>query len=329
MSENSHIQPIASKDRSVSLALFGMVHLCIGCFAALESVLLLFLVFIRTDPSGALIRGDDVSGRMVMAFGLCITVSAWFITLGIGSVLARSWARALILITSWIWLSLGLIWSMLVLLFMGDWFQQALNTSPKFSSMAQVIRVSLIAVSVLFFILLPGAFALYYGDKSVKLTCEVRNPRKSWTDACPLPVLAQAIILIVLVLPNVFIDGALSVQNYWKIPSTGFGTLIAIPVCGSLGLALAFGLYKTKPIAWWMSIVLSILRVLLLVLNFSFVRPTSASGAGIQSNRYEGWINISSDIASSHPTALCCVLAFWLGVFGLVLYNRRYFVTVR
>ncbi len=36
----------------------------------------------------------------------------------------------------------------------------------------------------------PIVWIIFYSRRDVRLTCEWRNPKPSWTDACPLPVLA-------------------------------------------------------------------------------------------------------------------------------------------
>jgi hypothetical protein len=43
-------------------------------------------------------------------------------------------------------------------------------------------------------VLLPGAFVLFYRSPHVKATCERRDPSVPWTDRCPAPVLAAALL---------------------------------------------------------------------------------------------------------------------------------------
>src|SRR5438034_406184 len=45
------------------------------------------------------------------------------------------------------------------------------------------------------YVILPGAWVLFYRSRHVKATCESYDPMVRWTDHCPLPVLAVSLWL--------------------------------------------------------------------------------------------------------------------------------------
>src|ERR1035438_7524559 len=93
------------KDRSTGLILFGILTLLLGCLAGLFVPMMLFgqLAAARTTqvPTSfaTMLPGMAVYGMLAVAL----------IWLGIGSIQARRWARALLLIFSWSWLLMGIV----------------------------------------------------------------------------------------------------------------------------------------------------------------------------------------------------------------------------
>ena len=102
------------KDRKVGLLLFGILQLLIGfgCAMTVPLMVLGTIVGATVDPSA------QTSIRMMIP-GLLfyVAIAVGFIWLGIGSILARRWARTIILVCSWIALVCGtsglLVWLLL------------------------------------------------------------------------------------------------------------------------------------------------------------------------------------------------------------------------
>ena len=98
------------RDRSLGLALFGTLQLLIAGFFAL--MVPFFVLLLMPQPAQA-----QPHPQVVVPFLISYaTLAAAFATLGVGSILARRWARALTLILSWLWLVTGLLTMALVLL---------------------------------------------------------------------------------------------------------------------------------------------------------------------------------------------------------------------
>ena len=116
------------------------------------------------------------------------------IWLGIGSIKARRWARALLLIFSWSWLIMGIFMTAIMPFVMAKVFanlppdaKTGQPAMPPAAITAMVIGMTLFFV--VFFVLVPAVWTFFYNSRHVKATCEARDPVTRWTDACPLPVL--------------------------------------------------------------------------------------------------------------------------------------------
>ena len=89
----------AFKDRKLGLVFFGVIQIAQG---ALFALLVLFglvapMAFTPTGQTGVPPAGPVLSSLTIFA-----PLAVAFVWLGIGSILARRWARALSLITAWL-----------------------------------------------------------------------------------------------------------------------------------------------------------------------------------------------------------------------------------
>jgi hypothetical protein len=188
-------EPAPYTDRSTGLMIFGILTFLLGCLAGLFIPLILFgqaASAKRTGnatPFSAILPGITVYGILAVAL-------VW---LGIGSAMARRWARALLLIFSWSWLMIGVF----ALVFMVYFVPKVMANLPTNSAAGHpaapaamgIVMVIVILVFGFGFVLLPSVWIFFYSGKNVKATCEARDPVIRWTDACPLPVLAMCLWL--------------------------------------------------------------------------------------------------------------------------------------
>ena len=190
----------------------------------------------------------------VSVYGL---LAVALVGLGIGSLKARRWARALLLIFSWTWLVMGIVMLIAMAFLMPKMLANVAATGsaghpPMPGFMTTVIIVMLGFFSV-FFVIVPGIGAFFYGSRHVKATCEARNPAVCWTDGCPLPVLACSLWLafgaaMMLILP--FTNH--SMMPFFGVFLTGVsGTVSYLAVAAIWGYA-AWALYKLQGWAWWL-----------------------------------------------------------------------------
>jgi len=145
-----------------------------------------------------------------------------------------------------------------MLSFMPDMYDQMGKSGQMPQQIVTLIKYVTIGFMVVFYIIMPAAFVLFYGSKHTKATCEQRDPHVRWTDKCPLPVLAVSLMsgCCALCMPLMGFYG-------WAIPFFGFilsgiaGAGVAL--VGSLLLAyVAWGMYRLSINAWWCAVLVTI-----------------------------------------------------------------------
>ena len=100
----------AYPDRGTLLVIFGVFQIILGLLAALMIPLMALGAFMsRLGPAGGMRPGQFFSGVATYGF-----IAAALLALGIGSVQMKRWARALTLVTSWYWLVMGALATVLL-----------------------------------------------------------------------------------------------------------------------------------------------------------------------------------------------------------------------
>jgi hypothetical protein len=243
----------------------------------------------------------------IVMYGLAAVIFTW---LGIASCLRRRWARALILAGSWVWLATGLVGMVGWLLLPSDFLQRVIEANPNATpvppGVLAAMQIGVTATLVLVYLVIPGVLVLGYGRSSVKATCEHYCPRPSWTDRCPVPVLAVCLMSVM------GAAGMLTMPAMDVFP--WFGSLQSGAVYQILGVALAvvwLGLavwqYRLSPVAWALTILLTVLFGVSTVLTFmevpllemyrrmgytdDMLRPIQASGLADAFNM-PAWISL-------------------------------------
>jgi len=180
------------KDRSVGLVVFGILTILLGCLSGLLVPLMLFgQAMAATVPNAQPANFSTILPAIFMYGGM----AAALVSLGIGSVMARRWARALLLIFSWSWLVFGLFEVVAMTLIMPKVLANLSSTGTADhpavnASVMGGIMAGMFLVLGVMFVIFPAIWTYFYNSRHVKATCEARDPVTRWTDACPLPVLA-------------------------------------------------------------------------------------------------------------------------------------------
>ncbi|MGH7937503.1 MAG: hypothetical protein ACREFG_03280, partial [Chthoniobacterales bacterium] len=183
------------KDRKGGLIFFGLVTILFGALAGLFVPLMIFAA--RMAPPNPSTPAPPNMVPIAAVYGALAVILIW---LGIGSIMARRWARALLAVWSWSWFAAGLI-SCVAFAFMAPGLAKSLREArppgqPQLPGGAQMM-IMLVSIFILafIFVVLPLIWGLFYGGRNVKATCEARDPVARWTDRCPLPVLAVSLWL--------------------------------------------------------------------------------------------------------------------------------------
>ncbi len=244
------------KDRYVGLVIFGILTMLLGGLILLFILMMLFGVAAaaktshETMPLATLLPGMSLYGFLAVAL-------VW---LGIGSIMARRWARALLLIFSWCWLVVGVLTTVAMAVILPKILSEQFAGAGMKDAQGHPVVVPLGAVVTgmlmffgLVFVLLPAIWTSFYQSRYVKATCERRNPVVCWTDACPLPVLGFSLWL------------AFSVPMLILMPLIGHGVfpffgcfLQGVPgslawlVVAGLWAYSAWSLYHLDARGWWL-----------------------------------------------------------------------------
>ncbi len=242
MSESPAIATSSFKDRRTGLIVFGVLEILIGCFCTLMIPLMFWGQKLQADMTGTPPNYDMIIPGAV--FYAIIAVA--FVWLGVGSIMCRRWARALLLILSWGWLLVGVI----AVSFNAFLMPRMMEATP--ANMRTAIIVGAMVAITVIFIIIPGVMVLFYSGKNVKATCESRDPARRWTDACPLPVLAAVLCLGMGALSLLSMPlGSKSVMPFFGVLLTGApATLFLLIMAVGFGW-LAWALYRLNPAAWW------------------------------------------------------------------------------
>ena len=97
------------KDRSIGLIIFGALQIVMGCGCALLIPFMLLSLLVA-PPAAAPMNAAPMNMQMMLpAVGFYGLAAVVLVSLGVGSIRARRWARALTLVLAWMWLVMGVM----------------------------------------------------------------------------------------------------------------------------------------------------------------------------------------------------------------------------
>jgi len=274
--QNPEIAPVeptvvSYRDRATGLTIFGILTIMLGCLVALSIPMMLFGQMMAAKTTGAPANFSTMLPGISL-YGIMAVALVW---LGIGSIKARRWARALLLIFSWSWLVTGLIAVVSMAIFMpkimANLSSVGTNGKPAMppSALAAMMIFMFVFYGVLF-VILPAVWTFFYSSRHVKATCEARDPAACWTDACPLPVLALCLWLLFTV-PMLLV---MSVVGHGVMPLFGMfltglpGTLLCLAIA-ALWIYAAWLLYKLDVWGWWLIFIVMVMFMASALMTFA------------------------------------------------------------
>ena len=249
--------PMPHQDRSVGLKVFGILTLLLGVMCGL----LVPLMFLGQAMAARIHQAPNDISMLLPAVGMYGGLAMVLVWLGIGSIKAKRWARALMLIFSWSWLVVGVI-AVTVMAFVLPRILANPPPNPATGRPAlppgamEVIMVFTFAFYGVVFIVMPTIWTLFYRSQHVKATCEARHPAPCWTDRRPLPILGLCLWLWISV-PMLLL---MPIAGRGVMPFFG-GFLTGLPgALFALTLALiwaiaAWRIYRLDLRGWWLLLV--------------------------------------------------------------------------
>lgn len=274
---NESISPIAPaepdgpsyKDRSTGLVIFGAMTLLIGCLAGLFALLI-----VGAQMAGRAAQPSGGAPTVVPAVALYGVLAVALIWLGIGSIMVRRWARALLLIFSWSWLLLGIFATIGMVFFIPIIMANAQAAAPpghpaSRAAMAAAM-VFVFIIFGIFFLLLPALWLFFYNSRHVKATCEAHDPEPCWTDRCPLPVLALSLWLMFSVPMMVLMPiGGHAVLPFFGVFFSGIPGAFLYFAIAVLWCYAAWLIYHVNSRGWWLVLIAMIVFTVSGVITFS------------------------------------------------------------
>jgi hypothetical protein len=308
------------KDRRAGLIVFGVLEMLAGAICVLLVPLMLLgqTMSVRATHT-------ETSLRMILpAVFIYLIMAAVFIWLGIGSVLARRWARALSLILAWSWLAIGVLSMIFWAIMFPKIFGAAVTGGQPMPVATKAVVLVVMAVFMGFiFIVVPGAMVLFYGSKHVKATCEARDPIVRWTDVRPLPVIGLCVWLWFGAGIMLFAIPAYNcVIAFFGTLLSGWPGMLVYLLLVAIWVYAARALYQLKLVGWW---VVVIAMALLMVSNLiTFARVDM-----MEMYRLMGYPEAQIAQMKQFNVFQGGGMMFWsvawvLPVFGYLVYVRRF-----
>jgi hypothetical protein len=310
------------KDRKVGLVVFGILQIILG---GLCTLMVPFMV-IGMIASASLGDGSAPpvnASMMILGVLFYVLAAVWFIWMGVGSIKARRWARALILVSSWLWLICGICGLIFMLLLMPRMYEQMGRSGQMPQGAVVFMKYVMTGFMTVLYVIIPAVLVLFYGSKNVKATCEFRDSQVRWTDKCPLPVLAASLL---------FASWAVSMLSLgacrWTVPFFGFiATGIKGAAIALVGMLLfgyvARGLYKLSIKAWWCAVLLTILWALSTAITFSRV---SLLDFYQKMNFPQQQLDIIKQYGMPDTSTMALFFGLWVvGFLVYLLYTKKYF----
>jgi len=244
--------PYGYADRKTGLIVFGILIILMGLVCALFVPLM--ILGQSMAPQGSTGMTHTILPAAVMYLGIAVV----FIWLGIGSIMARRWARALLLVLSGSWLVMGVV-SMGMMIFLLPKIAAGINAAPHSAGhapppeMGAIFTTIMMIIMGVIYIVIPGVLFLFYRSRHVKATCDALDPVERWTDGTPLPVLAMCLWLpftsAVLVMMALAYHGVL--PFFGSFLSGPMGAVVYLVMAVILAYATR-EMYHLRWIGWWL-----------------------------------------------------------------------------
>ena len=238
------------RDRRTGLTVIGALTILLGGLVAMMVPLMVFGQAMAPASGGS-------QSAILPAVAMYGGLAAALIWLGIGSLFARRWARALLLILGWSGLVLGIVMVPATVLMLPDAMRagQPAGSPPLPTGVLQGVLVFTVLVLGFFFIVIPGIWVLFYGSRHVKSTCEARNSHPSWTDTCPLPVLALSLWLAAAI-PSMLLTPLFyrAVLPFFGVFLSGGAGAVSYLVLAAVWAVAAWWIYRLDSRGWWLTL---------------------------------------------------------------------------
>jgi hypothetical protein len=185
------------KDRGGWLIAFGVIEILLGALSLLMGTFILIAsLSFKHSHTAEMPVGIHTAG-LLLSVGVYVVIAAYFLIAGIGSIQRRNWGRILTLIGSVVWLAVGTLGTLFFLFLLPKIMAVQHAVPPGAQHIERIVMGTVVLMAIVFCILLPLTFLIFYSRKSVKVTCLAREvaPSAAETPSRKLPV--PVILLVV------------------------------------------------------------------------------------------------------------------------------------
>lgn len=306
------------EDRRTGLIVFGALICVAGALVGLLVPLMLL---------GALMGAASAGLSVSMALpGILIyaVLAVMLVTLGVGSIMCKRWARAFILIFS----SMSIVTGVMLVAWSSFMMPKMLAATPSVGNVPPGVMALMsgfvTAIYMLILVVIPGVLIFFYRSPHVKATCEIRNPSPNWTDTLPLPRLALTTILAfsALSFPGLIFSYGGVIPFFGMFLDGILCVLIAILLSAAYAYC-AYLTYRGKMLGWTLAVALysaSSLSYIITTATVGLSRIYQAMGLPHHMlDMYE-----KMGLMDGSQMALLGILGSlpWI---GFLIYSRRYF----
>jgi hypothetical protein len=319
--------PTVYTDRSGALTAVGILQLGLALLCLLFLAFVAFaMVMARTVPEGrAASPGSMLAGGLVY-----LAAGVFFGTLGVGTLQGRRWARTIGLVTSWMWLLLGIL-VMVAMVFLLPKMSTAMTAAAGSGATpgTGLFIVGCVGFFLfLVYLVLPLILLLFYRGANVRATFEAKDPSLPWTDRVPPQVLALSLLFGLSALGSLF-GLSYRVFPFFGMLLTGAPAILGFLVSGALCAVLARGLYRRRPAAWWGAVAFWLVGCV----NGALIFVTGGVGIrriyeaiGMSAMQLHQMEKMGIYDYYSSPGTLVLFAVTWLGALGFMIWCRRFFI---
>lgn len=229
-------------------------------FLTLIGILIVILSFFNINPQTVFSTNERIQLLIVW-----IPLIGWLITTGIGLFLKKNWARYSILVMSVFAISMGLIGCLGVHLLSLTELSLDELTVP-------IIRIFILVPSLLFLIILPIIYLIFFNKRSVKEIFEKDSSAVSYLKRpLGISILAFSSLFNVINMISLAFFPTVNIFPLFGFLLSGIAITIHNLIRAMSSIYIAYGFWKLKKTAWFAAIILSCVNILSGVLNFIFI----------------------------------------------------------
>ncbi|HXH51529.1 MAG TPA: hypothetical protein VNM47_19495 [Terriglobia bacterium] len=246
------------KDRGGWLVAFGVVEILLGASSLLIGVFVLISQQILKTPHETGMPGGAYPSGILVGAGFYVVTAAFFLIAGVGSALRCNWARILMLIGSIVWMFVGALATLFLLFLFPRIMAIQKPAPPAAQHVEHIVMGGIVSMAIVFVLLLPLTFLIFYSRKSVKATFLAREGTTAGTGT-PSRELPVPVILLV-------VWEALGAISMWPLLISpvrttflfgyilrGWTVVVLMLAFSALSAAAAWLIYRKRLAGWTIS----------------------------------------------------------------------------